>query len=80
MKTISRQITEEKRQELKEMAYDLWDCGCAKSIISALRSTIIETMNEMGIRNDKPAYTASDSRYQSASNWQSNYKRTGNKY
>jgi hypothetical protein len=77
MKTlINRTFTENEREDIIGMAESFVEDN-GGSFFKYLKAALIEKMNEKGLRNDKKAYTVKDAMYQSFSDSQDNYKRTG---
>lgn len=73
---LNRQLADNQRQEIVDMALSMLEDN-GGSLITRLKEALVEMLNEAGLRNDPKAYTAKDAMYQSFSDMQSNFKRTG---
>ena len=77
MKTLlNRKLEESQRQEIFDMANSILE-DMGGSFITRVKEALVEKLNEAGLRNDPKAYTAKDAMYQSFSEMQDNFKRTG---
>lgn len=73
---INRTFSESEREEIIEIA-QIFHEDFGGSMFKQIRNSFIEKLNQKGLRNDKKAYTGKDAMFQSFSDNQNNFKKTG---